>query len=75
MNARLHPLFAQILGSIEQQPLVLHRAAAKACDRRFSAEPLTGFGGLGDERCAEISADELEDQRADERREREEAGL
>lgn len=70
-NAHVHPVFAAILRGIEQQPLVLHRAATKASPRRFSAEPMTGFGGideLGSDRWREVRdqehADDLADTRA-----------
>ena len=46
MNEHVHPIFARILRSIEQQPLQLHRAAAKAGKRRFTGEAITGFGGI-----------------------------
>ena len=40
----LHPIFAAILGAIEQQPEMLQRAAAKAELRRFTSVP--AFGDL-----------------------------
>ena len=66
--SRLHPLFESILSGIKQQPLILHRAAVKAAPRRFSGDPVTGFGCLSDERRAEIMAEEWADQLIDERR-------
>lgn len=48
-NAHAHRIFAPILDAIEQQPLILKRAAEKASPRRFSNEPITGFGALDDE--------------------------
>lgn len=39
----LHPIFAEILRDIELQPALLARAQRKASERRFSAEPMTGF--------------------------------
>lgn len=51
MNA-LPPVFQRILASIEAQPAMLVRAANKASDRRFSGEPLTGFGALADDHYA-----------------------
>lgn len=71
-----------ILGAILADPnvspdlkRVLDTRHQKAQPRRFTGEPVTGFGSLGQERRAEIGAEELADQRADERRERNEAGL
>ena len=49
MNEHVHPIFANILRSIEQQPLQLHRAAAKAGQRRFTGEAITGFGSIDEE--------------------------
>lgn len=73
-NAHVHPVFADILRGIEQQPLVLHRAATKASPRRFSADPLTGFGDdistIGSDRWREVRDQEHADHLADERRER-----
>ena len=68
--SRLHPIFESILSGIEQQPLILHRAAVKAAPRRFLSEPHepSAFGGLSEERMAELMAEEWADQRADELR-------
>jgi len=75
VSGRLHPLFRSILAGIELQPVVLHRAAVKAEQRRFTGEPVTAFAALSLERQTEIRADELADQRADQHRERLEQGL
>ena len=76
MQPILHPIFESILSGIEQQPLILQRAAVKAAPRRFLSEPHqpSAFGGLSVERRAEIRADELADQLVDERRERDARG-
>ena len=68
--SRLHPIFESILAGIEQQPLILHRAAVKAAPRRFLTDPHepSAFGCLSAERRAEIMAKEWVDQRADELR-------
>jgi len=45
----LHPIFADLLKAHACVPAVadaLARAAEKARDRRFTAEPITGFGAL-----------------------------
>ena len=70
--SKLRPIFESILSGIEQQPLILNRAAVKAAPRRFLSEPHqpSAFGGLSEERRAEIMAEEWADQRADERIER-----
>lgn len=39
-------IFDDLLRSIQLQPVVLHRAQVKAAPRRFSGEPMTGFGDL-----------------------------
>lgn len=66
------PAFRRIFA--EPKKDVLEVAHDKAAPRRFTGEPLTGFGGLSDERLAEIRAEETDCQREDERREREERG-
>ena len=74
--SRLHPLFESILSGIEQQPLILHRAAVKAAPRRFLNEPHqpSAFGCLSAERRAEIMAEEWADQLVDDRREHDARG-
>ena len=76
MQPSLRPIFAGLLASIEQQPLMLQRAAVKAAPRRFlpEAHQPSAFGGLSDERRAEIRADEHADQLVDERCERDARG-
>lgn len=53
-DKNVHPVFAGILQAIEAQPAMLERAAAKADGRRFTGEPLTGFGELPVEFQAEV---------------------
>jgi hypothetical protein len=74
----LHPLFADILRGIEQQPLMLHRAAVKAEVRRFTGEPpsafadLGGIGVRGSDRWLEVMEEERQCMRDDEYMERRE---
>ena len=65
----LHPLFAAILHDIEQQPLILHRAALKADARRFTGDPVTGHGIFSEERMREIGDEERTDHLRDDQRE------
>lgn len=74
MTARDLGIFDAILSNIAAQPELLERLEGKQKPRRFTGEPITGFGGLSTERRQEISAEERDCERADERRERDEAG-
>lgn len=80
VSANMNSIFAGILANIERQPLTLHRAAVKAAPRRFTGDAPSAFGDLaqiaqrGFDRFREVMDDELADQRADERRERDERG-
>jgi hypothetical protein len=45
-HRELREIYAQIERSVEPQPLLLKKREAKADPRRFTAEPLTGFGAF-----------------------------
>lgn len=68
-DANVSPAFRRVVANPKKD--YLETAADKAAKRRFTAEPLTGFGGIdeiGSDRCLEVRDEERADDLADERR-------